>query len=57
MCDFSDLFNKAGFDTRSVVYAEGSISFAAVRSMRRFPLEYLSFRKTPHHPLPFGYEG
>ncbi|MGM0540543.1 MAG: hypothetical protein ACQERT_15245 [Thermodesulfobacteriota bacterium] len=48
----ANMFSKSGLDTRAVVHTEGSISFSAVRKMRRFPLEYLSFRNTPHDPLP-----
>lgn len=48
----ANLFSKSGIDTRAVVHTEGSISFSAVRTLRRFPLEYLSLRNTPHDPLP-----
>ncbi|WP_291322614.1 hypothetical protein [Desulfonatronospira sp.] len=48
----AELFNKAGIDTRSAAYTEDSISLSAMRKLRRFPLEYLSLRKTPQDPLP-----
>jgi len=52
----AELFNKAGIETRSAAYTEDSISLSAMRKLRRLPLEYLSLRKTPHDPLPPGFD-
>jgi hypothetical protein len=56
MNKLADLFNMSGIETRFSAYTEASVSFSAMRKLRRFPLEYLSMRKTPHDPLPLGYK-
>lgn len=46
------LFMAAGVDADAAAMLESSMSFSEARTLRRFPLEYLSLRHEPHDPMP-----
>lgn len=47
-----DLIRSAGIDVRGNVKLEDEVSYAFVRSFRRFPLDHLSLRGDPPDPMP-----
>lgn len=48
----ADVLRSAGIDVSSAAVLESEISYARVRSFRRFPLEHLSLRGDPPDPMP-----
>lgn len=48
----AELIRSAGIEVFSAVALESQISYASVRSFRRFPLEHLSLRSDPSDPMP-----
>jgi len=52
----SDLMKELGMEVNTAAKAEDDISYAVVRRMTRFPLEYLSLRGEPFDPLPAEFD-
>jgi hypothetical protein len=48
----AELMESLGMEVQAVAKAEDDVSYAVVRRMTRFPLEYLSLRGDPIDPLP-----
>jgi len=48
----ADVLRSAGIDVSSAAVLESEVSYARVRSFRRFPLEHLSLRGDPPDPMP-----
>ena len=51
-----DLMQELGMDVQASARCEDEVSYAVVRRMTRFPLEYLSLRGDPTHPMPEEFE-
>lgn len=52
----AELMESLGMDVQAVAKGEDDVSYAMVRRMTRFPLEYLSLRTDPFDPLPSEFD-